>query len=460
MKNPYLSPIIALVGLSSTLAFSETLSGSQNHLPPTNPNNSIASSDFDELIHLETHINNAILAKDWQALPDLLQHYQTLPEHDPILYQYGMGAIFRHQGKQNDAIAAYKTILTHDPNLSYVKLDLALMLAEDKQYKKADQLLAELQQVPLPNDTLTLIAHFRQAFHTHRRPRPTLSLNYETTDNVNNASSTEQIEWLGRQWQKDDDSLPKSAHGVRYSIGLSKETNVTSNHNLLLSVDGMGVSYWDNPSYNEQSLKASIGYKYQDIDTTISVSPFSEQSWLAGERHLKSVGTSWQYANSLGRNRHWQLYGSYHKKRHQNERTARRYDGRLLTFGTAFNHRLDDDTLLYGGVDTTFDHTLDKELSSARYGLRGGIVQSFGDLTINANARYAYRQFNAPSTLVYPFIRQDHEYQAGLTVWHKKIAWHGIAPQANVRYSKIDSNMPALYSRQGLSYFISFHKDF
>lgn len=439
-------------------------------LPPTisTDKKTVALSELstDELTQLnnlyaEDLIGIAITKQNWQILTELLEVYKTIPDHDTTLYRYAMGAIARKGGKQKEAIALYQDILRQTPDLPYVKFDLALMLLEDKQTSAADRLFAELQTNPtLTPETLQLIKHFRTQIIKSERITPHLSLNYEATDNVNNASSTDSIEWLGRHWQKSTDSLPQAAHGIRYALGIKKKSNIIGNHNLLFAADDSGVYYWDNERYNEHSFRLSAGYQYQDLDTTMRLSPFSERTWLDGERYTKSTGLQVSLNHSLTPTKDWQLSSTYSKKSYDSTRLAARYDGYTISLGASLNQRFGR-TMVYGGLDSMLDNTKDKELTSRRYGIRAGVLHNFDNgLGMNLNARYAYRVFDAPATLVYNFVRKDHEQQANLSLWHKKLAWYGMRPQFNLRHMAIDSNMPAFYSRDGLSYFVSVDKDF
>ena len=83
---------------------------------------------------LEESINFAIVTKDWQMLEKLLAQYLTTTNFDPILYDYGLGALYRHQGRQKEAIVLYQQLLERQPNLHYPRFDLAMMLYEDKRY--------------------------------------------------------------------------------------------------------------------------------------------------------------------------------------------------------------------------------------------------------------------------------------------------------------------------------------
>lgn len=413
------------------------------------------------LVYAEELISMAIAGQHWDILQELLDIYTTMPAFDGILSEYAKGAMLRKQGNQAGAIAKYKSILASRPELSYVKLDLALMLAEDKQFKEADKLLAELQTANITPTVLAVVQRVRADIKEYGRWKPSLTFNYESTDNVNNASPDKVITWLGRQWQKSDSSLPQSAHGVRYGVGVNKTTNITGNHNAVIEGDVSGVYYWDNKDYNERSVRLAGGYYYANIKRNWRIMPFFEQNWLDNDKYNQQTGMSLGYNQGVGKNSRIQLGATFTHKSYDNAQLAKRYDGNMTSLTSTITHKLDNNTLIYGGIDGSFDDTEDKELASTRYGIRGGVIQEFdGGLGLNASVRYAKRDFDAPSTLVYQFTRQDNEYQAALSAWHKKLAWYGLRPQFNIRYIKINSNMPAFYSRDGLSYFMSIEKSF
>ncbi len=424
----------------------------------------ISETDLQEinLLYAEDLIGQAVIYQEWEILQELLDIYQQMPEFDGILVDYAKGAMLRKQGQQKEAIAKYQGILDHRDDLPYVKLDLALMLFEDKQYHQAQKLLDQLMaQQNLSVNTQAIIKNVQQTIKKSQAWQPSVSLNYESTDNVNNASSERELVWLGRRWQKQEDSLPQSAHGIRYDVGVSKDTNISGNHYTVVDVGVDGVHYFDKSEYDETTARLAAGYKYHDIDRSWRVIPFVEQNWLNNDKYNSSIGVTGSYGQNVGDKDYWQVYGSYSQKRYDNDRIAQNYDGHLTSLGTALNHRINGQSLVYGGLDVVLDDTQNPEYASVRYGVRTGLVHTFDNgLGFNGNVRYARRQFDAPSTLVYDFVRRDDEYQAGLSVWHKKLSWYGFRPQANIRYVKIDSNMPAFYSREGLSYFMNVEKAF
>ena len=69
-----------------------------------------------------------------------------------------------------------------------------------------------------------------------------MSLQYEATDNVNNAADAREIEINGRIWRKTEESLPQSAQGLRYGLGVERERNLGGHHFIYGRVHGDGVA--------------------------------------------------------------------------------------------------------------------------------------------------------------------------------------------------------------------------
>ncbi|WP_308025413.1 surface lipoprotein assembly modifier, partial [Neisseria oralis] len=233
---------------------------------------------------LEERINRAVIRQDWDALTDLLAQYRTRPDRDQILYDYALGALRRSQLRHDEAVALYRGIVLRQPDLAYPRFDLGVMLFENKQYREA---AAELERAKpdLQPDMQQLADHYLKAVKDAQSWQPEASLQYEATDNVNSASATEIIEWGGRQWHKTADSLPQSAHGFRYGLGLSREINLGGHHFAYGNLSGDGVHYWDNREFNEQSVNLAAGYKNRSITRSFGIVPFAEQNWLGGSRY-------------------------------------------------------------------------------------------------------------------------------------------------------------------------------
>lgn len=409
---------------------------------------------------LEERINRAVIRQDWDTLTDLLAQYRTRPDRDQILYDYALGALRRSQLRHDEAVALYRGIVLRQPDLAYPRFDLGVMLFENKQYREA---AAELERAKpdLQPDMQQLADHYLKAVKDAQSWQPEASLQYEATDNVNSASATEIIEWGGRQWHKTADSLPQSAHGFRYGLGLSREINLGGHHFAYGNLSGDGVHYWDNREFNEQSVNLAAGYKNRSITRSFGIVPFAEQNWLGGSRYNRSFGAHADFSRRLNARWRVMLNAGYVRKHYQDHRMAARYDAEMPLAGATLLYTAPKNWLFYGGADWSHDITNEAEQASVRKGVRLGMVKFFSDgLGLRANLRYTRRTFDAPGELVYRFIRKDREYQANASIWHDKIAWKGLVPHLNMRYLRTDSNMSGFYSRRNMQWFVSVEKQF
>lgn len=409
---------------------------------------------------LTGQINEAIVARDWATLERLLTTYPASPEYDLILDKYAQGAFYRQALKHKKAIEAYQDLLAMNPDFHYVRFDLAVMLFENKDNVGAKR---ELQRVkPHLNAQMAELAEqYLTQIDKRQKADTSVNLNYERTDNVNNASSATQINWQGKTWQKTADSLPKSATGVRYGVGVSKDKQLEGNHYLTASAKADGVHYWDIEGYDEQTLSAGLGYKYQDVNTIASIVPSVEHTWYDDEPYQYEVGMQANLNQRLSSRLNAGVSASFTKRYYDSDRLAKNYDSEVVRLSGNYRYALTPKLVLFGGVDMTDDDTKNPEFASVRYGTTLGVLTTLENgLGGRVSVRYAKREFEAPETLLYRFTRQDNEYYIQTAWWYDKWQYRGFVPNLHLNYRKIDSNMADLYSRDGVQSFVSVEKKF
>lgn len=98
--------------------------------------------------------------------------------------------MWREQGKIKPAIALYRGILARRPDLLYVRLNLAAMLYQDRQFEAAaDQFRKIAADDALDTPARSAVNQYLAVIQKQQKWRYDVGLNYEHTDNVNNASS-------------------------------------------------------------------------------------------------------------------------------------------------------------------------------------------------------------------------------------------------------------------------------
>ena len=427
---------------------------------PAEPAASLADNATEDDSTLEAQINRAIIARDWATLPALLERYHAEPQHDPTLYDYALGALRRSQLRHDEATALYRGIVQRQPELAYPRFDLGVMLFEDKQYSEAKREL-ERAKPDLSPAMQAVAERYLAAIAQAQNWQPEMSLQYETTDNVNNAADAREIEINGRIWRKTEESLPQSAQGLRYGLGVERERNLGGHHFIYGRVHGDGVAYWDKHEYDEQSVNIALGYKNRTVKRALGIVPFFEQNWLGGSRYSHNAGVQVDFSHQLGKRWRVMLNAGYVAKRYDEPSTAQRYNGKMPLASATLMYYAPQNWLLYGGVDWSHDITQDAEQASVRKGVRLGTAKTFANgLGLRTHLRYARRTFDAAGTLVYLYPRQDDEYQANVSLWHDKLSWKSFTPHLNFRYLAIDSNMKGFYSRKNAQWFLSVERGF
>ncbi|MCS4533984.1 surface lipoprotein assembly modifier [Neisseria montereyensis] len=405
-------------------------------------------------------IERALHSQNWALLADLLPLYRSLPQYDEILYDYANGALLRSQKKHREAIAAYRRIIAEDPSLSYVRLDLAGMLYENKQYQASKDQFERVKADDITEEARMMADIYLLRIQKQQGWVVNAGVQYERNDNVNNASSIRYIDTSLGRLERNEDSLPKKANGLKYDFSAERDWNIKGNHYLTTEVVFDGVQYWDNNDYSEQSIHLGAGYKNQNIQQWTSVTPFVGYHRLGGEAYSRNFGVNTQHGRWLNDN--WQVVGAFThlQRRYAQSYLSERYDGHLNNLSVTAAWLPQAGLMIYGGADYGRERAAESQESSKRKGLRTGVLKEWSNgLSTRVNLRYAHRNFDAPNQF-FGTVRRDKEYQANFAIWHRSIHLYGITPKLNFQYLKVKSNIPAFYSRQNKQWFITLEKTF
>lgn len=408
---------------------------------------------------LEKLINYSVVKQQWGILKQTLPLYQSQPQHDVTLYRYALGAMLRAERNHKQAIHLYQQIVDEKPELAYPRFDLGVMLFENKQYRQAK---AELERATpdLSPPMQQFAKRYLETMKERQGWKADVEWQYTQTDNVNNASSQQDI-LLGKlRFKKDKESLPQKAHGFRYGLGLSREINVAGNHFVTLNSRFGGVHYWDNQDYSEKSLYAALGYRHRSVLQSLGLTPFFEQNWLGAPRYSQNYGITADLRREL--TALWSLSGtlSHTQKRYADANVARRHNGYINGATLSLSYQAKPNWLLFGGVEGSLDRSKDKAESSLHRGVNLGTVWQIKDFATRLSLRYVKRDFRAENFYFPTKKRQDKEYDFNASLWHNQLQWKGFIPKLNYRYRKIDSNIPEFYSRKSGEWFLSVERSF
>lgn len=406
-------------------------------------------------------LGQSMQRRNWRTVRRIMAYYTDIPGHDPMLALYARGAIDRQDGRHGRAIAAYRRMIEQDASLDYVRLDLAAMLFEDKQYRESRRLFEMLRtDRDLVPGAKAAVERYLASIGAQDKWRGTFRVGYRYNDNVNNASADPYLYLWGLRFEKDPESLPHSANAINYYANLSRDENVGGNNFVSLDAVVEGDHYWDDKNWRETNATIRAGYKYRGVRTWLSVQPNYSRQWLGGDPFRRMIGVSAEYGRWI--DPQWQIMGSYswfNKK--YDLPNYNFYDGNLHALSATAVYFHSPATVFYGGLTVQRDQLESKDESSSRDGASLGVIKVWKHgLNVRGNARYSYRTFHDYSLWDRTAIRRDHEYQVDLSVTHSKLRFAGVYPRLGYQFLKIDSSISSLYSRTGNQLTLSLETSF
>jgi len=393
-------------------------------------------------------IEQLIKQRQWALLPAMLADYEGHQEADPHLVLYAKGALYRQQKNYPLATGAFQALLDLKPELTYVRLDLAMMQVEDKRYGDAIRTLAQLAQhaqtpAPIKQMAQNHLAQLRKLYAVEF----TVSGNFTRNDNVNQASAERTIEFAGLEFVKNPESLPKTGHGFMYGLGVRKMLPLAGNHGLSAGLRYSGIHYWDQQDYSESTLRLNPAYHYQTHNQWFRAGPVYEKNWLGGSQYGSRVGAQAEWGRQILPKHYLIPHAEYTHKRYDSP-ALNRYEGDSYRAGLMWVHQLKPGTAISAGGSYQQDVLNEKAESSKTLALRlGGSYRTKGGWSTQVSLHVGERNFDAMHPL-FGMTRRDKELIGSVGIWHRKLRVMKITPKLVYRFSDIRSNIPALYSRQ------------
>lgn len=418
----------------------------------------------------ERVLNTAMLREDWPTLERVMSFYPKMAGADPMLVDYVQGALDRRAGRHHEAIARYRRMLEQDVTLSYVRLDLAAMLFENRAYRDAqeqfDAVLRDMRLVPAARQSAE---RYRQALAQRQRWTGRIALGHEWTNNVQNASDNRFLYLpIGKDandvyyfWEleKDPRDLPRSAHGFSVSGNVDREFNVAGNHFLTLGASGSAVQYRNDAEYNDVNAQLRAGWRYQDLRTWYALGANVGRMWLGGDAYSRHAGITAEHGRWLGAR--WQVSGAYSwLQRRYASPDYRNYEGNIQALSLNLVHLFPSNFYVFAGLALQDENAHGAEESSLRRTIQAGFAKTFDNgVGMRASLRATHRRFDAPYSLFLRQERRDREYQFDASVWNRDWNLFGMTPRLDFSHLRVKSSLYA-YSRNKRQVTLSLEKTF
>lgn len=398
---------------------------------------------------LQRALDSAIELGNLKGIRALLPLYQMLPEKDEILALYGQALLARADGKHEEAVRLYRQIMAINPNLTPMRLQLAITLFENHENVAAEDQFEKIRSSEgLPEPVQEVI----EQYITQIQKRGSWSINagvqYTEDSNINNAPKKGNY----GQWK-----LPKaeSARGLAYSVDIGKDIPLRNHWFLNGQLTADGESYWNNHDYDELIGRLSLGAGWRSARNKILVSPFFEHQRKGNQAYANMSGVHLQGSRWLTGQWQWFASGEYGRKKHQ---LRHHLDGHSLglSSGVLYLHSPKQ----YWLFSSAWNRQTAKDTSSAyrRVSVAGGWGQEwFRGLSSYLQIGTAKRHYQAADFT--GIQRKDNEYFAKSSLWLRNIHFKGITPRLTFSWYRDDSNH-FMYDYQKTRTFLELGKKF
>ncbi|MDO4694418.1 MAG: porin family protein [Eikenella sp.] len=416
---------------------------------------------------LAAMLEQVLDARQHELLDELIGLYALTPTPDPLLLQRAQGMAAKHRGDYDEAVRIYRSLAAATPENTRIRLDLAAILAEDRQWRESEALFRQIRQEDIPPQVDTNIQGYLNAMQQQQAWQWSGGLSPAYDDNINNAAAPH-CSVLGCSRES-----ARSAFGLAYGLQAAKQQALAGHHGLLFQAQLGGTNYYLSRHAAQDSMYGRIGagWLWQNADQRFTLLPFY-QFQLSGtdnfathkvqdNRTLRLYMWSHAYGLRAEYNRilssRWQLNlaAEGYRQHYRLAGQAQRHDGWYTAQNALLARRATPRDTLYAGLmlHQAFpaNRRLHGETNNAayrRYGLQAGWIRDWtwpGGLSTRVSASAAERRFKGQALNVtaqgFPLERRlDREYQYGLALWHRDWAVWGMTPKLNLSRQEIRSS--------------------
>lgn len=409
--------------------------------------------------------HQAIVQDDVATLRLLLPFYAHLPDdyQDDVLLLFAQSKLALSDGNTKLALNLLTDLSNKEPTLTAVKLQMVSLLLTNKHDKHAQMVLDELKDdahfLKLSKKEQRWVLSQSGYLHKKYKMGLDLGINYLHLDNINAASTITQP-----NIKKD---APKPAHGLALSLGVNKYTPLSHGISIYTALDVDG-KFYDDKSHNELAVFAHTGLRKDHQKGYVDVVPFVGRIFATNQQHGRlsprkdsqgvafgshhRINDKWQNAFfvRMEKGNYAERYQGYDGKRYYVSDTI------LLQDGPNRRYSL--------GVGYQLSHLQDATKSSHATKIHFGVLQRLPNgLTVQGRVSAERERYHGKLLrLVNPsdVYRTDKTLTLQTSIWHKDIRWLGLTPKLTYRYSKNNSNLPALYSHNKQNFYLELSRSF
>jgi hypothetical protein len=208
----------------------------------------------------------------------------------------------------NKAITAFRSILTRDPSLNRVRLDLARALFLNGDYAIAEYHFRVAEAAGLPPGVQANVDKFLNEIKRRKHWSVDVTVGVQPDTNVNAATAVKTVNLFGTPYQLDQNAQKTSGVGFVGGLAGSYQLDMTDNSRLVMGGNLNDTDYAGR-KFDDQSVGAFVGPRFLiGAVSEVTVEATSTRRWYGGQDYYWGVGGRVEGKTSLSPR--WLLTGS------------------------------------------------------------------------------------------------------------------------------------------------------
>lgn len=411
---------------------------------------------------LRLAIYHAINANLWGDLSELIEIYQTLPNHQKQLVYMAQGLLERSRGYINKALTHMQRAYDINKEDLRVQLELARLYFEDYNNRQSKKIFNSLaQSYELPNYTKGLINEYQSAINSQYKWQGNIGLSIGYDSNINQGNGIRQCVFNFMDTCVIYRNLPPPI-GSSYlglNFDLSKRYALSDNNDLEISARFQGAKYSKTDSkalfltdYSNFSSSAKISYIYRDSVKKIMLYPEFEILHKNKSTYYQSPSINLNTEIQLSRRLNLNSNFSFKWINYEGENKKYFEDYKQVNVGLGLVFEPSKNTFLYTNFDFYRNLYLTNYSSSKEQSIRIGAYKYLSS-GVYLHALVMYRDTkNDVANFLSIEPRHDNTKIAILSIGLPKISFKGVVPELRFKYIQNKSNIDFyIYTQREIS---------
>lgn len=417
------------------------------------PSNNTISITTEELVNnpqlLARVLDSTVSSGDAEGIEKFLPLYEKTANRDEILVQYAHAILARSKGDYKKAIDHMRQIIAAHPELTPVRLQLAITLMLDQQTIAAEDQFEKVRSTAnLPEPISKQIDQYQNYLQSNKQLDINASVRYLNDPNINNAPKNRTYgNWTFPQ--------AENAQGIGYSLSANKDFGIANHFAWRVSSFIDGKSYWNNHKFDDFLWQIATGPVYRDGRKELALTPYFNTRRYGNKPYSQTIGIRAQLNTLLTPRIHTYTALQLGRKNYHNRNWL---DGNSAYASSTVLYRRNPQQNFYIGGDLSRETAKDKSDAYRRIGGRIGWGQEW-PLGISSDIQLGAAVRHYEGEDLFRIKRIDHEYSADISLWNR--AWHlwGLTPRLSWSGYKSDSNHP-MYEYDKSQFFLQISKKF